>query len=119
MDWKPDRNQTSGSICNYTAYAFDAMDWYLAWMDIGSLKTNLTIRTRKPGDRFCPMGMHGHHIKLSEFMINSKIPARLRDAWPIVCSGDDIIWVPGFRLGHHFQITPNTTEAVYMQLKRS
>ncbi|MCJ7658385.1 MAG: tRNA lysidine(34) synthetase TilS [Anaerolineales bacterium] len=90
-----------------------------AWIERNSIKDPLIVRKRQPGDRFRPLGMGSHSIKLSEFMINVKMPRRARDAWPLVCSGDDIVWVPGYRLGHQFQVSPATIEAIYMRLDRT
>ena len=90
-----------------------------AWVERKRIRDPLTVRKRQPGDRFRPLGMGSHSIKLSEFMINVKMPRRARDAWPLVCSGDDIVWVPGYRLGHQFQISPATIEAIYLRLERT
>jgi tRNA(Ile)-lysidine synthase len=87
-----------------------------AWVDKFRLDGHLVVRKRRPGDRFRPLGMGGRSIKLSEFMINVKMPRRARDAWPLVCAGDDIVWIPGYRLGHPFRITPETREAIYLHL---
>jgi len=35
--------------------------------------------------------------KLSDFFINEKLPPRARGRWPLLCAGEKIIWVPGFR----------------------
>jgi tRNA(Ile)-lysidine synthase len=86
------------------------------WVDKDSLQSQLVVRTRRPGDRFRPLGMGGHSIKLSEFMINVKLPNRARDTWPLVCAGEHVVWVPGYRLAHPFRITPATEEAIYLQL---
>ena len=58
----------------------------------------LTIRARRPGDRFQPLGMGGHTVKLSDFMINQKIPVTERDRWPLVVSGQTVLWVCGYRV---------------------
>lgn len=58
----------------------------------------LKIRARHPGDRFQPLGMGGHTVKLSDFMINQKIPVTERDRWPLVVSGGTILWVCGYRV---------------------
>ena len=34
-------------------------------------------------------------MKISDFMINQKIPQRARAGWPLVCYGDEIVWVTG------------------------
>ncbi len=94
-------------------------DPYQAWVESRSVKEPLIVRERQPGDRFSPLGMGGHSIKLSEFMINVKIPRRVRDSWPIVCAGRDIVWVPGYRLGHHFQISPATKDVICIRLDQT
>jgi tRNA(Ile)-lysidine synthase len=58
----------------------------------------LTIRARRPGDRFQPLGMNGHTVKLSDFMINQKIPVTERDRWPLIVSGETVLWVCGYRV---------------------
>jgi tRNA(Ile)-lysidine synthase len=87
------------------------------WVESRSVKEALIVRGRQPGDRFSPLGMGGHSIKLSEFMINVKIPRRVRDRWPIVYAGEDIVWVPGYRLGHPFQISTETKDVFYFRLE--
>jgi tRNA(Ile)-lysidine synthase len=62
--------------------------------------------------------MGGKSIKLSDFMINLKIPQRARDGWPLVCLGDEIIWVPGFRQADPFCLTQETRQVVRLSLKR-
>jgi tRNA(Ile)-lysidine synthase len=88
------------------------------WMDLERIEQPLIIRSRKDGDRFHPFGMEGHSQKLSDFMINQKIPRRARNRWPLVCSGEVIVWVPGYRLAHSFELTQLTKEAVSLTLRR-
>jgi tRNA(Ile)-lysidine synthetase-like protein len=44
----------------------------------------VTLRARKPGDRFAPAGMGGHHQKISDWMVNRKIPQHVRDRIPLL-----------------------------------
>jgi tRNA(Ile)-lysidine synthetase-like protein len=69
----------------------------------------LQVRARLPGDRFQPLGLNGHSLKVSDFMINAKIEKNLRDRWPLVVCGGDIVWVAGLRLDERFKVTPETT----------
>lgn len=46
--------------------------------------SKLSLRTRRPGDRFTPLGMHGHSQKLKDWMINRKIPQQMRDHIPLL-----------------------------------
>jgi tRNA(Ile)-lysidine synthase len=92
---------------------------YRVWVDLGEQKpTHLQVRVRRPGDRFCPLGMGEHSIKLSDFMINEKIPQRARAMWPLLCLEDDIVWVLGYRLAHPNRLTQTTRRAWCLQLSR-
>jgi tRNA(Ile)-lysidine synthase len=66
-----------------------------------------TIRTRRPGDRFTPLGLSGS-LKLSDFMVNRKLPVDQRDTWPLLCYGPDtqtIAWVCGHALSETAKVT--------------
>jgi tRNA(Ile)-lysidine synthase len=88
-----------------------------AWLDADSLPKDLYLRRMRPGDRFEPLGMDGHSLKLSDFWINQKLPRRARPAWPLVAAESGIIWVPGFRMAHPFRVRPDTRLVLYLSLK--
>ncbi len=54
----------------------------------------LAWRGRTEGDRYQPLGSPGS-AKLSDLLINRKIPAERREAIPVVLVGGEILWVPG------------------------
>lgn len=55
-----------------------------------------TIRTRQPGD---VIGIgHGKHRRVQDVLVDAKIPAHQRAAWPLLCHGDTVVWVVGVRL---------------------
>ncbi len=54
----------------------------------------LSWRGRAEGDRYQPLGSPGS-AKLSDLLINRKIPAEQREALPVVLSAGSILWVPG------------------------
>ncbi len=51
----------------------------------------LTVRSRRPGDTIV---MRGHHKSLKKLMCDAKIPLALRDALPVVCDDNGIVFVP-------------------------
>ena len=53
----------------------DADPW-TAYLDAEAVGDALILRPRAPGDRFCPLGLAGHSVKLNEFMIDAKIAGR-------------------------------------------
>lgn len=89
-----------------------------AWLDASTLQLPLLVRCPRPGDRFQPLGMDGRSLKLSDFWVNEKLPRRARAGWPLVCSGELIVWVPGFRPAHPFRVTGSSKRLVHLQLRR-
>jgi tRNA(Ile)-lysidine synthase len=87
-----------------------------AYLDFQRIKLPLQVRGRKPGDRWQPFGMGGHTQKLGDFFINEKVPEHLRDIWPLVCSGDKIIWVVGMRPSEAFKVMEETQQILHLQL---
>jgi len=93
-------------------------DQFQVWLDAETLPENFEIRVRRQGDVFEPLGMDGHSQKISDFFVNEKIPQRARDRWPLVCAGDEIIWIPGYRPAHKHRIKETTGSVVYFSLTR-
>jgi tRNA(Ile)-lysidine synthase len=67
----------------------------------------LKIRRWKLGDTFQPLGMKGKK-KLSDFMIDEKIPLNLKRNVLVLISGEDIVWVAGHRIDDKYKITSHT-----------
>lgn len=63
-----------------------------------------TVRNRRPGDRFQPLGMHNSK-KLKDFLIDRKIAAGLRDRLPLLLCNDEIVWVAGVAVSERFKVT--------------
>ena len=93
-------------------------DPFQVWLDAKGISDALELRVRQEGDRFEPLGMHGHMLKISDFFINVKLPQRARDRWPLLCVGEKVVWVPGYRPAHPFRLTDATRQALYFSLTR-
>ena len=52
----------------------------------------LQLRVRQTGDRFAPKGLHGHQQKLSDTLIDLKVPLAWRDSLPLLTINDEIAW---------------------------
>jgi len=98
--------------------AFNNQDPFQVWLDASRLPRTLEVRARRPGDRFEPLGMDGHSMKLSDFFINEKLPQRAREAWPLLCSGSKVIWVPGYRPAQPYCLTGKSRQVTYFTLTR-
>jgi len=94
-------------------------DNWSAWLDADRLPADsLVIRPRRAGDVFSPLGMAGQIVKVQDFFTNVKMPRRARTQWPLVCAGEQIIWVAGYRIGHPFRITDRTRHILHLEIKR-
>jgi tRNA(Ile)-lysidine synthase len=93
-------------------------DPFQAWLDSRRLGDELVLRRRQPGDRFQPLGMEQGSLKLSDFMINEKMPRRARETWPLLCKGDEIVWVPGYQLAHPYCVQAESRQTIHARLLR-
>jgi tRNA(Ile)-lysidine synthase len=94
-------------------------DPFQAWVDAKGIADALELRVRQEGDRFQPLGMDGHELKISDFFIKVKLPQRARDRWPLLCIGEKVVWVPGYRPAHPFRLTESTRRALYFSMTRA
>jgi tRNA(Ile)-lysidine synthase len=93
-------------------------DWS-AWLDADRLpEGGLVIRPRRAGDAISPLGMGGQTLKVKDLFINLKIPRRARQQWPLVCAGEQVVWVAGYRIAHPFRITAATRHILHLEIKR-
>ena len=109
---------TEEDIASGREFTGESGNSFVAWLDADRTGERFTVRTRRPGDRICPLGMDGHSLKLSDLLINVKLPGRARDGWPLVLAGEEIVWVPGVRLAHPFRITGATKRAVRLEVNK-
>jgi tRNA(Ile)-lysidine synthase len=93
-------------------------DAFTASFDLQKTGDELIVRSRKPADRFQPLGM-SHDKKVGEFMINEKIPQASRERVPVVCSPDQIIWVAGYRIDNRVRITPDTDKVLKLRFQKT
>lgn len=82
----------------------------IGFFDLDKLKFPLRIRNWTEGDSFIPYGMKGNK-KVSDFLVDSKVPLNLKSNVRVLLSGDDIIWVIGMRTGEKFKVS-NTTKKI-------
>ena len=94
------------------------MDPFQAYLDMDALEMPLYARKRHPGDQIKPLGLNGHSIKISDLMINLKIPKRARSRWPMICSGTEIVWVPGYRVSESTRLKQGTSRIIHLHLFR-
>ena len=87
----------------------------IAKLDFGKLQFPLTLRKWKQGDKFMPLGMKKFK-KLSDFFIDNKFSILDKQEQWLLCSGNDIVWVVGYRIDERYKIETDTKKVYIAQL---
>lgn len=88
-----------------------------AYVDYDLLIFPLVVRTRQAGDVFVPLGMITHK-KLSNFLVDEKVPLPEKDKIPLILNGNgDIIWVGGMRQDNRYKVQATTKKVAIFELK--
>jgi tRNA(Ile)-lysidine synthase len=89
----------------------------VAFFDAERLSFPLIVRSRKRGDFFYPLGF-GKKKKLQDFFVDEKVPRDERDRVPLIVSGEDIIWVAGYRQDDRFKVADDTKKVLKLEAKK-
>jgi tRNA(Ile)-lysidine synthase len=87
-----------------------------AAFDADRLPPWITVRGRRPGDRFLPWGGPGER-RLKTFLIDAGVPRWRRARVPLLEAGGEIIWVVGLRRGRAAPITDATRRILEVTLR--
>lgn len=82
-----------------------------AVLDKKRLQFPLVWRTWQHGDFFYPLGME-HRKKLSDFLVDAKVPLPEKERVTVLESNGEIIWVVGYRIDSRYKLTAETKEAL-------
>ena len=87
-----------------------------AILDADGTGTSLSVRSRRSGDRFRPLGIGGSK-KVQDFLVDARIPRRFRDRVPLlITSGGEIAWIIGHRIDDRFKIRPETRQILRLKV---
>ena len=100
------------SIINSDKYEKDKN---VGYFDYDLLDFPLKVRTRRPGDRFVPLG-HKSEKKLKDFLSDQKIDRKRRDNLPLILSKDKIIWLAPLRISDEFKVTASTKKILKIEV---
>ena len=90
---------------------------YIKNFDYDKISGPIILRHRKDGDRFMPLGMTGNK-KIKDLFIDLKIPKSKRNEIPLICFGDDISWVVGYRVSEKFKVSKDTKNILRIRIGR-
>lgn len=86
-----------------------------AYFDYQLVGEQITLRRRKPGDKFIPLGMSDFQ-KLKKFFIDKKVPQKVRDDVPVVTTSDQVIWIVGYRMDERVKVTKKTKQVLELKV---
>ncbi len=93
-------------------------DPWRAFLDAQAVGTRLALRTRRAGDRFQPLGLGGHEVKLADFLTNRKVPRAVRDRLPLLACEWGIAWLCGQRVDERASIRSATERVLVLRFVR-
>jgi len=89
----------------------DRQDKQVVYMDADKLDFPLTLRLWQKGDRMHPLGMQGRK-KISDILIDAKVPAHQKDKSYVLVSNDEIVWAVGFRMSEKAKVTEESSSII-------
>jgi tRNA(Ile)-lysidine synthase len=93
-------------------------DHGIGQFDAAKLIFPLRWRPWRDGDSFKPLGMHAHK-KVSDLLIDMKIPAPAKGRVTVLESDGTIVWVVGLRVSEDFKITERTERGLSIKVVKS
>ena len=106
--------QVNTRLVAATGYRIESQA-YIAALDADKLQFPLLLRPWQKGDVFRPLGMSGQK-KVSDLLIDLKVPVNLKKDVMVLLSGDEIAWVAGYRLSEDFKVTAATRQIFEISL---
>jgi tRNA(Ile)-lysidine synthase len=89
-------------------------DRNIAVLDAEKIEFPLILRGWKEGDKFRPLGLKGSK-KVSDFLINIKLPLPEKNKIRILESNRKIVWLVNHRIDDRFKVTDETTEILRIE----
>jgi tRNA(Ile)-lysidine synthase len=102
-----------------TLTTMDGSTPWTAHFDASVRLQPLSLRHRQPGERFQPLGMQGRHARITEYMINAKVPGSARAQWPVLATGAEPAWLCGLRLDERWRVRADSRQVLEVSLLRS
>lgn len=75
--------------------------------DADKIRDPLTLRNRRPGDRFEPLGTKGSQ-KVKKLLIDRKIPRIRRQGVALLADLESVVWIENLHVSDRVKVTPET-----------
>lgn len=87
-------------------------------VDAGRVTLPLEVRNWRSGDRFRPLGFHGHKT-LQDFFVDRKVPRADRARVPLVVDREGrIVWIVGHAPAEDFRVTAGSPAVLILKVRQ-
>ena len=90
---------------------------FVEYLDLDRVEQPMVVRTRRPGDRFQPLGMMGEK-KVGKFLTTAKVSRDLREQVLIFADRERIVWVCPIRMSEQVKVTESTQRILQLTIRR-
>lgn len=87
---------------------------YTKWFDYDKIASSFSFRTRKRGDRITVTD-DGKAKTVARYMIDEKIPEDIRGRMVMPAAGDEILWIPGYRISAAYKVSDRTRKILQIR----
>ncbi len=94
-----------------------ATDQQIEFVDAGDFSNQLVVRSWRDGDAFRPLGMKKGEKKVSDFLIDEKVPLDRKSEVLVITDADRIIWVCGMRIDERFRVKRTSKKILKLELR--
>jgi tRNA(Ile)-lysidine synthase len=83
--------------------------------DLDKVRLPLTVRPRRPGDRFVPLGRKAAK-KVGKFLTAQRLPHQIRNRVLVVADAEKIIWIWPVRMSEQAKVTAETGKILQLRM---
>ncbi|MCR5303535.1 MAG: tRNA lysidine(34) synthetase TilS [Lachnospiraceae bacterium] len=94
---------------NDHGYSAESPSHYTVYLDCDRINVHPVWRTRRQGD-YIIYGA-GQRKTIKKLFIDKKIPRDSRDSIPLLCDGDEVLWIPGIMVSERYKAEPGAANA--------
>ena len=88
---------------------------YTKWFDYDKIEKSLVVRNRQKEDYFYIDEFHKKRVK--DYMVNEKIDRAIRDELLLICDGNHMLWMPGYRISSYYKVNHKTQWILELSLE--
>jgi tRNA(Ile)-lysidine synthase len=88
---------------------------FIEWFDLDKVNLPLSVRFRRAGDKFWPLGLAGEK-RVGKFLTAVKIPLEIRKKAVIVADAERIVWVWPVRISERAKVTDETRKILQLRI---